>query len=383
MKTINILHIISKFHGDYPLLDDFILRLEPDRYQSTVIFLRGKPEKPTRIERAGIETIYPEKYLGQSRLIFPRRVLFLKSVIRDRGIDIIHCHRHKPTVYGVISSILAGGKPVISTVHGTGRTRSKKRQFTNRIIFNKTARIIGVSKAVHDDILMTNKWIDKEKVISIPNGLDYSKYLKVSSIPKQKIREEILKGHANSYWFGMVGRLAPKKNHQRLFRVFKNLVIDFPDSILLVAGAGQLEYELKKQIKDLGLEHNIVLLGQRENIPTFLHSLDAFIFPSLNEGLGLALLEAMAVGLPVVAADIGPCQEVVDSTESAILVDPKDEDSILKGLLKLRRLNTEEQSGMGIKARQRVLDAFTIEQMTEQIIRVYDDILLDQSKNRG
>lgn len=380
MKPINLLHIISKFNGDYPLFDDFLLRLDPDRYQSTVAFLRGKPEEPTRLEQEGIETIYLEKDLGQSRVIFPRRVFYLKRVIQDRGINIIHCHRHKPTVYGVLSSILTGGKPVISTVHGARRTRSKKRQFTNRFIFRKVDRIIGVSKSVREDILMTNKWLDKEKVLAIHNGLDYTKFLRVPSIPKQKIREEILKEHAHDYWFGMVGRLAHKKNHQRLFRVFKGLIRDFPDSVLLIAGDGPLENELKEQVRYLGLEQNIFLLGHRKDIPGFLHSLDAFLFPSLHEGLGLALLEAMAVGLPTVAADIGPCQEVVESTESVILVDPEDEESILEGLLKLRRFNAEVQSAMGVKARQRVLGYFTMDRMTAKIISVYNDILRDHSK---
>ncbi len=380
MKPINILHIISKFKGDYPLLDDFLLRLDPDRYQISVAFLRGKPEEPTRLEQAGIETIYLEKDLGQSRVIFPRRVFYLKRVIRDREIDIIHCHRHKPTVYGVLSSILTGGKPVISTVHGVKRTRSKKRQFTNRFILGKVDRIIGVSKAVSEDILMTNRWLNKEKVLSIANGLDYTNYLRVPSIPKQKIREEILKEHANDYWFGMVGRLAPKKNHQRLFRAFKSLVREFPDSVLLVVGDGPLENELKEQVRYLGLDQNIFLLGYRKDIPRFLHSLDAFVFSSLHEGLGLALLEAMAVGLPTVVSDIGPCQEVVDSTETAILVDPEDNKSILDGLLKLRGLNAEEQSALGVKARQRVLDYFSMDRMTAETISVYNEILLDQSK---
>jgi glycosyltransferase involved in cell wall biosynthesis len=227
---------------------------------------------------------------------------------------------------------------------------------------------------------MTNRWLDKEKVVAIQNGLDYTKFLRAPSIPKQKIREEILKEHAHGYWFGMVGRLAPKKNHQRLFRAFKGLVRDFPDSMLLVVGDGPLENELKEQVRYLGLEQNIFLLGHRKDIPIFLHSLDAFLFPSLHEGLGLALLEAMVVGLPTVAADIGPCQEVVDSTESVILVDPEDEEDILEGLLKLRRLNAEVLGAMGVKARQRVLGCFTIDRMTAEIISVYNEILRDHSR---
>jgi glycosyltransferase involved in cell wall biosynthesis len=250
---------------------------------------------------------------------------------------------------------------------------------TNRFIFRKVDRIIGVSEAVREDILMTNRWLGKEKVLTIHNGLDYTKFLSILSIPKQKIREEILEEHAHDYWFGMVGRLAPKKNHQRLFRVFKGVVRDFPDSILLIAGDGPLENELKEQVRYLGMEQHIFLLGHRKDIPRFLHSLDAFLFPSLHEGLGLALLEAMAVGLPTVAADIGPCQEVVDSTESAILVDPEDEESILEGLLRLRRLHVEAQSAMGVEARQRVLDYFTMDRMTAKIVSVYNDVLHDHS----
>lgn len=220
MKPKQILHLVSKYNGDYPLFDDFVLRLDPQHFQSTVCFLRGWSENKSRLEKEGIITLFPAKDASRSRGINPKTLWMLKRIVQERGIDLIHCHRHKPTVYGVLVSLLVGGRPVVSTVHGTKRTRSTKRRLVNRIILRKVNRITAVSKAVRKDILRTNNWLNREKVVAVRNGLNYEKILRASSIDRNIVRQELLPDHARDFWFGNVGRLTPVKNQKRLINAF-------------------------------------------------------------------------------------------------------------------------------------------------------------------
>ncbi|MDX1764414.1 MAG: glycosyltransferase [bacterium] len=375
MRPRNILHLISKFTGDNPLFDDFILHLDPSRFRSIVCFLRGSSGQDTVLERAAIETIYLEGVYKKKRGISLSKLRKLKAVVRDKEIDLIHCHRHKPTVYAALLSMLGKPIPVVSTVHGRMRTRSLGRVVTNRLILKYVDRIIGVSHSVRKDILKTNPGLADEKVVTVQNGIDYEKILKISCFSRHDMRREILGGYEKHYWFGTVGRLKPVKNHDRLVRAFAGVADRMPDAILVIAGNGPLEADLRKTIETLNLEERVFLLGYREDIPCILRCFDVFVFPSLSEGLGLAMLEAMASELPVIASRIDSSDEVMGDVPCGVLFDPEDTEDMAQSMLKFRQLSADAQKSMGKMARQRVVDAFTIERMTRGIVDVYDGLL--------
>ncbi len=125
MAVKRILHVQTKFAGDYPLFDDFVLSLDRRRFESVVCFLRGVAENKTRLEREGIETVYLGNKATSERGIKLKRLFLLKDLVKSKQIDLIHSHRHKPTVYAVLASVLSTAIPVVSTVHGKGRTRSR------------------------------------------------------------------------------------------------------------------------------------------------------------------------------------------------------------------------------------------------------------------
>jgi glycosyltransferase involved in cell wall biosynthesis len=351
MKPKTILHILSKFGGDYQLFDDFLLRLDPSRFRNIVCFLRGKPENNTRLEQGGIETLYLDKEGNKGKGISPNKLFTLKRLVQEKEVDLIHSQRHKPTVYGVLTSLLVGGRPVISTVHGRDRTRSTKRRLANKFLFNRVARIIAVSSAVRFDILKTNSWLEEGKVVAVRNGLDYTRILEAASISRSHIRRKILPGHENDYWFGTAGRLS----------------------------SGPLEGELQAVIRELDLAGRVFLLGYRDDVPEFFRALDAFVFPSLSEGLGLAMLEAMASGLPMVVSQIDSCIEIMNGIDCGILVDPSDESDICRGMVELSGLSPTVLSQMGRRSRDRAVNDFSVDRMTGEISDIYDEVLIEFS----
>ncbi len=381
MKPKNVLHIISKFNGDYPLFDDFLLRLDPSRFQSIVCFLRGKPEHKSRLEKEGVKTIYLDISTKKGRGVKLTKLLRLKGILQEEGIDLIHCQRHKPTVYGVWAAMMAGGLPVIASVHGAKRTRSRRRRLANRVLFSKAAKVIAVSNAVRKDILMTNGWLSEEKVIAVQNGLDYTALLKAQSLSKKELRHQTLRGYDQYFWFGTVGRLTPVKNHERLIRAFAGVTRRLPDTILLIAGSGPLDRELTELIKNNNLEERVHLMGYRQDVPQLLRTLDAFVFPSISEGLGLALLEAMASGLPIVASRIDASLEVMDGLDCGIYVNPLDEEDIVEGMVKMKELDPDVHVQMGEMARKRAIDCFSIDRVASEITSIYDAILSERNSS--
>ncbi len=376
MKPRKILHIISKFSPDYPLFDDFVLGLDPRRFESTVCYLQSTPEPKPRFEHAGIEMIFLGGEGRRKRWVDLRRLLNLANIIKKKEISLIHCQRHKPTVYGVLSSLLSRNIPIISTVHGTRRTRSAKRRLVNRFLARRLFKIIAVSEAVRKDILDSNRWLPPEKVVAIQNGLSYSKILEASSIPKDDARRNILNGHEGDYWFGTAGRLAPKKNHERLVTAFAGLLKQAPNSILLIVGSGPLEKKLNDLVERLDLGERVRILGYRADIPEILRSLDAFVFPSLpGEGLPLAVLEAMASGLPLIISGIEAAEEIIGDTGCGIKVEPTDVDAIRNGMLTLQQLDAEARARMADEARSRALTRFTIDRMTKEVNEIYEGAL--------
>jgi glycosyltransferase involved in cell wall biosynthesis len=172
------------------------------------------------------------------------------------------------------------------------------------------------------------------------------------------------------FWFGCAGRLSAVKNYQTLIEAFSQVAAALPDSILVIAGQGELEAALKEATRALGLEGRVLFLGFRRDIPRLLQALDVFLLPSLREGLPLALLEAMAAARPAIASGVGGIPEVVGDSGCALLVDPHDRQTLAHALERIRRMSPEARAAMGASARERAVTNFSAERM----IRNYEEL---------
>ncbi len=146
-----------------------------------------------------------------------------------------------------------------------------------------------------------------------------------------------------------------------------------------MVGRGELEASLKAQVEQLGIAENIRFLGMRADVPRLLSVLDAFVLPSLSEGLSLALLEAMASGKPVVATAVGGTPELVDQGQTGFLVSSEDAGSLAIKLIELLQdpLMMQRFSDQGAK---RVRQRFSLEHMVVQYRRLYASLLLGKDE---
>lgn len=141
---------------------------------------------------------------------------------------------------------------------------------------------------------------DKKNVILLPNGVDVNKF-KPDALEQENIREEL--DIKNKFVIGHVGAFRPEKNHKFLIQLFKDLLKQEPEAVLLLCGDGPLLAEMKNLVSELDIEENVKFLSLRSDVPRILQAMDVFVMPSLFEGLPFVLVEAQAAGVPCVVAD--------------------------------------------------------------------------------
>ena len=142
---------------------------------------------------------------------------------------------------------------------------------------------------------------------------------------------------------------------------------------LLIIGDGPLRKELEYQAIELGIEKNVVFLGQREDVPELLSVLDIFVMPSLNEGMGRAIVEAMASEKPVIASNVGGIPDVVDDKATGILVPSKSPEALSNAITYLMK-NPEIASKMGQEGKKKAVKNLGINSMIEQIENLYEEL---------
>ncbi|MEZ5318845.1 MAG: glycosyltransferase [Vicinamibacterales bacterium] len=169
---------------------------------------------------------------------------------------------------------------------------------------------------------------------------------------------------------GNVAALAPHKGQKHLVAAAARVVRELPDTRFVIVGEGELRAALEKQIRDLGLERHVVLTGFREDALGLMKSFDLFAMSSVTEGLGSAMLEAMAAGLPIVGTRAGGIPEAVADGETGLLVPPHDEPALAAAIAALMR-DPDRRRALGRAGRARVEAEFSIERMVEGTLDVY------------
>ncbi len=366
---ITVLQLVHKYRGNYELFN-LQAGLDRQRFRMVVCYLSGTPDDRDRLVEVADKVIYLEGRPDRLYWYNLPLLLNLKRIIDAERPQVINCQQHRTTPLGVLARLLSRSKPVlIATLHGLGTARSWQRKLSNWLLYRWFYRIVGISRGVCEDIVASNWSLSPQKVVTIQNGLDYGPF--IATLDRMQARSEILPGKEECFWFGTAGRLSKVKNHRTLIDAFAIVAQRVPQSILVLAGQGELEQELRARVTALGLEDRVFFLGFRRDIPRFLGALDVFLLPSLREGLPLALLEAMASSLPVVAAAVGGIPEVVGDGAFARLIDPLDANSLAEAMCAFAALPEEERLALGEQARACAVNEFNADRMVAGYTELY------------
>ena len=374
MQT-RILHILSDKDKRIRPLENLVSGLESNMFSQVICYLRGDNDKHTEFEAWGYEVIGLNISPRRKRGFQPSVVFKIAQIIKERKIDIVHCQRHKPTVYGTLAAYLAGkDSKVISHVRGLNRTRNLRRRLLNGLLFKRIARVIAVSNGVREDIVKSNPKAIREKVVTVYNGINVTPFLD-SGLTREQARTRLGLPPRHGFVYGTVGRLVETKGQKVLLKAFAKVYEKYFESWLILAGAGRLESELRALASDLDIHERVVFLGFRTDIPEIMRAYDVFVLPSIAEGLPGALLEAMATGIPVIASRVGGVPEILNSPGLGVMVSPSSVLELSVAMEQLCNMDEMKRNEVGKALRQRVLEKFTMEKMVSAMVGQYIEVM--------
>jgi glycosyltransferase involved in cell wall biosynthesis len=169
-----------------------------------------------------------------------------------------------------------------------------------------------------------------------------------------------------------VGRLVPEKDVTTLLKAWRHVIRVVPEAVLDIVGSGPLEGDLRAQANDLGVEKQVRFHGEQSEVVPYLQAADCFVLPSRVEGMSNALLEAMAVGLPVVATRIEGNERLLEDAVTGRLVPPDDEGTLARALLDILQ-DVDGAQSLGRRARTLVLERFGMSDVADAYVALYTD----------
>ena len=298
--------------------------------------------------------------------------LLLKSAIKlgrcfkEWRPDIIHAQTR---VTQALAWIIykKSGIPYVSTCHGFFRPHLARRIFG---LWGKKA--IAISEAVREHLVNDLK-VNKQRIALIHNGIDIEKFRKnVADSEKKAYRSRV--GLKDGPVIGMIARLSPVKGHRYLLQAASDIIKASPGAQILIIGDGPLKKEIFELAIKLGLGNRRFMEESTFDIRLSLSVMDVFVLPSVQEGLGLSALEAMAQGVPVVGANVGGVYSLIKDGQTGLLFEPKDHAALaaaVSGLLTDKKLASE----ISARAKDMVAERFSLAQMAGKTEAVYKDVL--------
>jgi glycosyltransferase involved in cell wall biosynthesis len=227
---------------------------------------------------------------------------------------------------------------------------------------------------VSDDIAadLLRRGLSAKKLVVIDNGIDLTRF------SQQKLNGSLKRTFhfdQQATVVGTVGRLSAEKGHICLLEAARTVIDSFPEVRFLLVGDGPLRSELEEKVAQFNLTGKIVFAGRRKDIPDLLSILDIFVLPSSKEGLPMALLEAMAAHLPVVATPVGAISKVITHGDTGLLVQPANPNELADAILTLLE-NRQLADTIATNAQRKVHAAFSAKTMTSNYLDLYKRLLL-------
>jgi glycosyltransferase involved in cell wall biosynthesis/protein-tyrosine-phosphatase len=320
--------------------------------------------------------------IDESRHNSAEIVLFLSRFLIEHRIELLHTHRYKDTVLGTAAAKIAGVPHIVRTMHGLREPASGWNGFKfgvyetlDHLALRWFAdRVIAVSNRMAG--ALQSNGFSPSLVTTIPNGIDIGKA--VATRDAAQMRREL--GFAGGeIVIGTAGRLCPVKGQDTLLRAARLILDQEPRARFVIAGDGPLDGDLKALAARLGVDHACMFLGARRDVTDVIAAMDVFVLPSLNEGLPMAVLEAMALAKPVVVSNVGGLPEVMRHRESGLLVPPGDHAALAGACLEAAR-DREWAARLGAQARRTVESEFSHEHNGRALVDLYRSIADRQAR---
>lgn len=334
-KNILILVTAAIGGGVERLILDQMRYYDRDRFNLHVVTLReGYMEK----EFSATDAHY--SCLRSTRRFSWRTLRQLVNYVRRHRIEIVHTHLYLPDIYGFLVKAAVPRIKLVTTKHNTNDFRKKIYWgLLDHLLSRPASCVIAVSRSVQK-FISRYEFIPSKRITVIYHGVDVSRFRRHRTAAKQRAELNIKR---NDFVIGIVGRLTRQKGHKYLLEAVSILARKTKEVRLLVIGTGELEQELRQYSRTLGIEKYVDFLGYRGDVAELYSLMNVLCLPSIFEGLGLALVEAMMCGIPVIGARVDGITEIIEDGVNGYLFPPRDSAALVDILFKIYKSGPDKK----------------------------------------
>ena len=369
---IKILFLIDYFHhtgGTEKHLVQLIAGLPADRFRcSVVVFDLGANPLLDDLRARGV----PVVYLPVGREYVPNAAVQawrLSRLIRRNRYDIVQTFHQKADTYGALIAWLSGAGHLVSSKRDTGELRKPLHVFLNRRLKSLFDGFIMVADGVRVAV-MANDRLPASRITTIYNGVDLARFAIPAAGQRTEARKRFGFG-AEDFVVGMVAAFRSEKNHDVFFEGLSLAAASIPSLKVLAVGGGPRLAEFRERVAGTALGVRTVFTGDVSDVLPCLWSMDVgCLTPGSNEGFSNAVVEQMAVGLPMIVTDVGGNAEAVADSENGYVVRPMDAAALARAVVDMHA-DPVRATAMGRASRRRAVERFSLERMCAEHAKLY------------
>lgn len=390
MEPRTIVHVITRLDHGGSARNTMLTALGHDRARFAPVVVTGTAEQHEaqggrtatednvrRLEAAGVPChVWTEVTRPVSPLHDLRALIRLTRLLRRERPALVHTHTSKAGALGRIAAALAGVRAVVHTPHGHvyyGHfTRPVSRLFVGieRRLAGRTTRLIALTEAEQEEHLAYGVGTLGQFAV-IPSGIDLPTFQSLVGVRRTASGLPL---RPDAAVVGSIGWLTDVKGHRYLIEAAAQVKRVVPNLQILLVGSGDRRGALQDLAVRCGLGDAVIFAGARADIPACLAALDVFVLPSLNEGMGRALVEAMAAGRPVIASRVGGVPALIEDRRNGLLVPPADSGALARAMRELLG-RPQWAKELGSAASLSIGPRYSAQSMVQAIEAVYEDAL--------
>lgn len=329
----------------------------------------------SELDKSQIRHIELEKYDNTQNNFFKHIFEVTKIIDREKP-DIIHAHNDYFAFISAIAARVSNVRPKPNVIWSIHTIRSGMEHYVcDKYISTYFEALTAVSENIKEEIVKHG--IKKEQIIVLPNAIEIEEKLL-----SKEFRQEFLKKYNLDNGvkiIGTVSRLDPLKGIQYLIKGFKRVKEELGDVFLVVCGSGDYKKELELIVHEMGLSENIIFTGFIRDRLNVINLFDIFVLPSSKEGLPISVLEALSIGVPVIATKVGGVPELIKNDDTGILISPYSEDEVSSALFKILK-NPELREKIARNGKKFVQEKFNFTNIYKKIEKLYTELVWN-SKN--
>ena len=258
----------------------------------------------------------------------------------------------------------------MTTCHGFFKPKLGRKLFS---VWGKKAIAISPAVAQH---LERDLGVEKERIVTVLNGIELCKDQEITEKERADSREKY--DCRDKKVIGIIARLSDVKGHLFLIEAMKDVKERIDNAVLFIVGQGKMEAQLHECVCSLGLKDTVRFYGEYDRTREFLSAFDVFVLPSLQEGLGLSVMEAQAAGLPVVASNVGGIPALIKQAQTGWLVAPRSAKELSSQLIEVLK-DDQMAKKVGHAAAVFAQEHYSIQRMSDLVLAVYKDLIDEQS----